>query len=216
MVKSEFDKNGNYKAVVYYSCLADLHSLIDELIEYVGDYKGWQPSVPQVEDDDATIISISSSSSSLISETELKTEPQTEVKTEPHTEVKTEPQPTIAVRDVEVSIFPSKFESRKQFEEQLKKTDLKESGFKNYLPFWNDPVWEFLEDKEKLHEHLKTRIANARAPYDFDLLYRLFCVIFKFKILSVEIDKEIQPLFDIVKTERHKQGKKKTPTNATK
>lgn len=105
------------------------------------------------------------------------------------------------------------FDTKEDFKTALSLTTLSPGGHKNYMFAWNCPLWSKLGSPNEIFDYLRQRTNTCETPSQFQELYKLFILFFKFNELRGYITKTkdlltLKDLFDPVKTKKDSISKK--------
>lgn len=112
------------------------------------------------------------------------------------------------------------FDTKEDFKKALSLTTLSPGGHKNYMFAWNCPLWSKLGSPNDIFDYLRQRSNACETPSQFQELYKLFTLFFKFNELRGYITepKDLQTLknlFDPIKAKKNSVSQKKKSINAT-
>lgn len=214
MVRIEFKKDNTYSVVIDFNRIKDLHVLIDELIEFVGDYKTSKIISIQYDDEPTTDEEQQIIIPSILNKEPLPI-PVIDYKTD-----EDEYEPEVVINQKEPINEPVELNAT-DYKKLLEQTDISVNSYKNY-PFQKDPIWCMLNDPVKILNYLKERVDNVgENNHKIQSLYRLFTLFFKLNNIHKYISNNddlttLNNLFTPIKAQKNLVSKKKTPSNVPK
>ena len=231
-MKLELKKKDHYKVKITFTEKSDLFHLVDDILDFVGGYQRVKINRPSSEVSEEEQPQVEPQQEEVEITEQPQVEPQQEEVldiTEDSTEVKIEPQQEEVIditEDIEeVKIEPhcsiqEPFASKEDFKNALSLTTLSVGGYKNYMFAWNSPLWSKVGSPKDIFDYFRQRTNICETPAQFQELYKLFTLFFKFNDLRGYITEPkdlltLKDLFDPVKSKKNSVSQKKKPLNAT-
>lgn len=242
-MKLQLEKRGYYKVKISITERTDLLYLVDDLLKFVGGYERVKiDCYPSTSEEESISESVSEISYEELSEEDDIVEEQPniveqlggsitteleEIKSEqpipqPIPDPIPEPQP-VSQNHINLKNFcdmKEPFETKEDFKKALSLTTLSPGGHKNYMFAWNCPLWSKVGSPNDIFDYLRQRTNSCETSSQFQELYKLFTLFFKFNDLRGYITEPkdlltLKDLFDPVKSKKNSVSQKKKLPNAT-